>query len=132
MRERALGGDHPMLVSALAGLAQTALRLERTDEGLALAARAEAMALRVFPQPDRARVFASLVHAGALINAADYVAAGEAITRAEQDLAALADKPEDLVATVPAVRHALCRRPRSPPVPSCAGIEPTEPALPAQ
>ena len=130
MRERALGGrDHPLLVMALTGLAQTALRLDRTEEGLALAARGEEMAVRIYPQPHRTRVFAIAMHAAALINSRRFVDAGEATTRAEAALAEMAEPPEDLAAFVPSLRHELCKRPRDPAVPSCAGIEPTEPPL---
>ena len=79
---------------------------------------------------DRRAVFAALVHAAALINSERYVEAGDVLAHAEAGLAALSPPPEDLLATAPALLHALCKRPRTPAVPRCAGIEPTEPALP--
>ena len=88
------------------------------------------IAREAYTAPHRVPVFAAAMHAAALINSGRYVEAGDVVVHAEAGLAALSPAPEDLAATVPALVHALCRRPRTPAVPRCAGIEPTEPALP--
>lgn len=131
IRERSFPDDHPMLVGPLAGLAQLSLRADRTDEGLRYAARADAMARRVYAAPDRNAVFAAAMHAAALINSGRFVEAGEVVAHAEAGLAALPVPAEDLQALLPNLVHALCKRPRDPAVARCAGIAPTEPALPA-
>jgi serine/threonine-protein kinase len=130
LRERAFGGDHPMLVDLMAGVAQMAMRLGDNEYGLAEAARADAMARRVFTEPHRTTLFAKFTHTAALLNSGRFVEAGELALAAEAELAALPEPPDDLVQMVPVLRANICKRPRDPPVPACAGIEPTEPALP--
>jgi len=70
------------------------------------------------------------IQAGALINNKRFVEAGETLSRAETELAKLDAPPDYIVQGIGYVRTGLCKRPRAPAVPSCAGIEPTEPALP--
>ncbi|MCX7034766.1 MAG: serine/threonine-protein kinase [Arenimonas sp.] len=130
MREAALGGEHPSLVPPLMDLAQSALMRGDAEVGLALATRAVAISRTAFPQPHADTVFALGIQAGALINNKRFLDAGEAISLAEADLARLDAPPEYIVQGIGYVRQGLCKRPRTPPVPSCAGIEPTEPALP--
>jgi hypothetical protein len=129
MRERVFAGDHPMVVAALTELARQALRLGKVDYASAQAAKAAAMADRLHPQPAPGQVAAHAIDAAAKLMSADFAAAGIAITRAESLLAALPGDAE-LQATVDYVHGELCKRPRTPAVPACAGIEPTEPALP--
>jgi hypothetical protein len=98
--------------------------------GLALATRAVDIARVAYPQPNADTAFAMGIQAGALINSKRFVDAGEVLTRAEAELARLDAPPEYIVQGIGYVRQGLCKRPRTPAVPSCAGIEPTEPALP--
>lgn len=130
MREAVLGGAHPALVRPLMDLAQSALMRGEADYGLQLATRAVEVATTAWPQPNADTVFARGIQAGALINNRRFVDAGEAISRAEADLAALEDAPDYIVEGIGYVRQSLCKRPRTPAVPSCAGIAPTEPPLP--
>jgi tetratricopeptide (TPR) repeat protein len=130
MREAVLGGEHPALVRPLMDLAQSALMRGEADTGLQLATRAVAVATQAWPQPNADTVFAMGIQAGALINSKRFLEAGEVVSRAEADLARLADAPDYIVEGIGYVRQGLCKRPRDPPVPSCAGIAPTEPALP--
>jgi serine/threonine-protein kinase len=130
MREAALGGAHPSLVRPLMDLAQSALMRDDAATGLALATRAVDIARVAYPQPNADTAFAMGIQAGALINSKRFVDAGEVLTRAEAELARLDAPPEYIVQGIGYVRQGLCKRPRTPAVPSCAGIEPTEPALP--
>ena len=130
MREAALGGEHPSLVRPMMDLAQSALMRGDAPTGLALATRAVDISRKAYPQPHADTVFAMGIQAGALINNKRFLEAGEAITRAEAELARLDAPPEYIVQGLGYVRQGLCKRPRTPAVPSCAGIEPTEPALP--
>jgi len=130
MRERAFAGDHPMRVTALTDVARQALRMQEFDYALAQSAKAVAMADRLDGKPNRDATMARTVWSGALLMSKDFVGAGEVISRAERDLAAMSAPDEDLVANVDYIRTNLCKRPRRPRVPSCAGITPTEPALP--
>ena len=130
MREAVLGGAHPALVRPLMDLAQSALMRGEADQGLQLATRAVDVATKAWPQPSADTVFAMGIQAGALINNRRFLEAGEVVTRAEADLARLPDAPDYIVQGLGYVRDGLCKRPRDPPVPSCAGIVPTEPPLP--
>lgn len=130
MRERVFSGDHPMIVTALTDLASQALRVDKPDYAVEQAAKAVAMADRLDPTPNHNAVKARSVWAGALLTTKKFLASGEVVTRAEKDLAAMKSPADFLVARVEHVRAELCKRPRTPAVPSCAGIRPTEPALP--
>ncbi|HEY9145284.1 MAG TPA: tetratricopeptide repeat protein, partial [Thiobacillus sp.] len=128
MRRRIFGGDHPLLVTPLTDLALEHLKRGNLEQSLAIAAEAEAMGRRVYPGPHQATVMAMNVQGIALVNSKQFLAAGEVISRAEAALSELSDPPAFVGETVRGLRAALCKRPRTPPVPSCAGIEPTEPA----
>lgn len=130
MRESVLGGKHPSLVRPMMDLAQSALMRGDAATGLALATRAVDISRVAYPQPHADTVFAMGIQAGALINSKRFIDAGETLTQAEAQLARLDSPPEHIVQGLGYVRQGLCKRPRAPPVPSCAGIEPTEPALP--
>lgn len=130
MREGVLGDKHPALVRPMLDLAQSALMRDDAETGLRLATRAVEVATQAYPQPNADTVFAMGIQAGALINNKRFVDAGEVLSRAEADLAKLEAPPEYIVEGLGYVRQGLCKRPRDPPVPSCAGIVPTEPALP--
>ncbi len=130
MREAVLGGEHPALVRPMMDLAQSALGRGEAERGLALSTRAMEIALAAYPQPNADTVFAMGIRAGALINNKRFLEAGEQISRAEVDLAKLDAPPDYIVQGIGYIRQGLCKRPRTPAVPSCAGIEPTEPALP--
>lgn len=130
MRERVFSGDHPMIVTALTDLADQALRVNRFAYGAEQAAKAVAMADRLEPAPNYNAVKARSVWAHALLLTKDYPAAGEVISRAEKELAAMDAPPDYLVARVVRVRTELCKQARPPAVSSCAGIPPTEPARP--
>ncbi len=130
MREAVLGDEHPALVRPMMDLAQSALMRDEAEYGLELATRAVEVATQAWPQPNADTVFAMGIQAGALINNKRFVDAGEVLTHAEAELAKLDDAPDYITQGIGYVRQGLCKRPRNPPVPSCAGIEPTEPALP--
>jgi len=130
MRQRIFGGDHPLLITPLTDLALEAIKRKDLELALELGAMAEAMSQRVHPAPHPNSVMAMSVHSIALINSRQFLAAGDVVSRAEAMLADLTDPPDYVRDNVVGIRHGLCMRPRTPPVPSCAGIEPTEPALP--
>ncbi len=130
MRERVFSGDHPMIVTALTDLGEQALRVNKVPYGVEQAAKAVAMADRLESAPNYNAVKARSVWAHALLLNKDYSAAGDVISRAEKDLAAMDAPPDYLVARVVRVRTDLCQRPRTPAVSSCAGIPTTEPAFP--
>jgi serine/threonine-protein kinase len=121
LRESAFGGDHPMLVGVMAGVAQKAWAQGDKEQSLALAERADAMARRVFPEPHRTALLARFTHAVALQRSDRYPEAGEILLLAEAELAALPDPPADLVEVIPKLRARLCDPPRQPLVPGCAG-----------
>jgi serine/threonine-protein kinase len=128
MRRRIFNGDQPLLVTPLTDLALEHIKRGEYDQSLALSGEAIAMARRVYPGPHPHTVMALNVQGIALLNSGQFLAAGEIIVQAETALAALVDPPAHVGDTVVGLRQALCKRPRTPPVPSCAGIEPTEPA----
>ncbi|HEU0152901.1 MAG TPA: serine/threonine-protein kinase [Arenimonas sp.] len=130
MRRSVLGDSHPAMVMPLLDLAQVALMRGDAEDGLALATEAVGVAGRAYPEANEYTVFAKLIRAGALINSKRFLEAGETLVLAETELAGLAEPPDYVVQGARYTRDGLCRRPRSPPVPSCAGITPTEPALP--
>lgn len=128
MRRRIFGGDHPLLVTPLTDLALEHLKRGDLEQSLAIATEAEAMGRRVYPWPHQATVMAMNVQGIVLVNSKQFLAAGEVISRAEAALKELSDPPAYVAETVRGLRAALCKRPRTPSVPSCAGIEPTETA----
>ncbi|MEO7251337.1 MAG: serine/threonine-protein kinase, partial [Arenimonas sp.] len=130
MREQVFGGDHPMLVTALTDVARQALRLEKYDYAVAQSSRAVAMADRLDPAPNRNAIMARTVWSGALLMSKNVLGSGDVISQAEKDLAGLKAPDEDMVAVVEYIRTELCKRPRTPAVPSCAGIASSEPAQP--
>ena len=130
MRRSVLGKSHPALVMPLLNLAQGSLLRGDAAAGLALATEAVEVAGRAYPGTNEYTVFARLIQAGALINSKRFLDAGEALVQAESDLATLDPAPDYVLQGAKYTRQGLCKRPRAPPVPSCAGIEPTEPALP--
>ena len=130
MRRSVLGNSHPAMVMPLLDLAQGSLMRGDAAAGLALSTEAVEVAGRAYPQPNEYTVFAQLIQAGALINSKRFLDAGEALVQAESDLATLDAAPDYVLQGAKYTRQGLCKRPRTPPVPSCAGIESTEPALP--
>lgn len=130
MRRSVLGDSHPAMVMPLLDLAQASLMRGDPAAGLALSTEAVGVAGRAYPEANEHTVFARLIQAGALINSKRFLEAGDALVLAEAELATLDAPPDYVVQGAKYTRDGLCKRPRSPAVPSCAGIEPTEPALP--
>ncbi|MBP6627354.1 MAG: tetratricopeptide repeat protein, partial [Arenimonas sp.] len=130
MREQVLGDSHPALVRPLMDLARDAMMRGETDYALEQAIKAVAVAERAYAEPSVDRVYALVMHAGALINAKQFLQSGEVLMRAEAEAATLQAPPDYLTEGLSYTRRELCKRPRTPAVPSCAGIVPTEPALP--
>lgn len=130
MRRSVLGDSHPALVMPLLDLARESLRRDDAAAGLALATEAVGVAGRAYPQANEYTVFSLLIQSAALINSKRFLEAGQVLSQAETDLATLVSPPDYVVQGAKYTREGLCKRPRTPAVPSCAGIEPTEPAMP--
>ncbi|WP_290890962.1 serine/threonine-protein kinase [Arenimonas sp.] len=128
MRRAAFKGDHPMIVGSAYSLAMDALRREEFAYAESLARDAAAMADRLGAV--EMGIMARVALAGTMIQTRDFTAAGEHAAQARERLASLPAPEAYLVANVDKVISELCKRPRTPAVAACAGIEPTEPALP--
>ena len=110
--------------------AMALVKAELGPDAVILSTEAVGVAGRAYPEANEYTVFARLIQAGALINSKRFLEAGDALVLAEAELATLDAPPDYVVQGAKYTREGLCKRPRSPAVPSCAGIEPTEPALP--
>lgn len=94
MRRQVYDGDHPVVVFGLVNLARQSLAVDRTDDALAHAGEAVAMAGRLFAQPAEEQVMALAVLAQALARSGLPEPARARLADAEAALAALPEGSE--------------------------------------
>jgi serine/threonine-protein kinase len=125
MREQAFKGGHPTLVTALIDLSNRAVRQGEVAQAVAAARRAQAMALAISTPDDPLTIYTGLVLAGALVQAADYPAAAQALAAGDETIARLPPEMKNLRNLAASLREDLCGRAAT--SPGCPGVAPTPP-----
>ncbi|MFY2762783.1 protein kinase domain-containing protein [Arenimonas sp. MALMAid1274] len=130
MRRRAFKGDHPMLVTAMNSVAIQAMRLKKFNLAKTQAEESVAMSARLYPEPTGNQIMAVSTLGGARLMSGDPQGAGQALQQGVALLGKMRQPEEYLAQNLQKLLDELCKRPHEPAVEACAGITPTEPALP--